>query len=74
MDCYFHMVQGMSFSLPIQVGKAVKEEFREVPFWREGMTSKEYDKEREYCAKNFTNLVMESQYVPLWKQGVDRSK
>lgn len=44
----------------------------EVPFWREGMTSKEYDKEREYYAKNSINLVMEGQYVPLWKQEVDR--
>jgi len=41
---------------------------REVPFWREDMTPEEYDVEREYYAKNFTTLVREGKYMPLWKQ------
>ena len=39
---------------------------KEVPFWRDDMSPEEYDKEREYYAKNF-HLVREGLYVPLWK-------
>ena len=40
---------------------------KEVPFWRDGMTPDEYDKEREYLARHI-NLLQEGLYVPLWKQ------
>lgn len=40
---------------------------KEVPFWREDMGPEEYDKEREYMAKNW-HMVREGTYVPLWKQ------
>ena len=41
---------------------------KEYPFWREGMSADEYDREREYYQKNFEELVMTGKYVPLWKQ------
>lgn len=41
---------------------------KEVPFWREDMTPEEYEREREYHAKNFLTLVRNGKYVPLWKQ------
>lgn len=43
------------------------ETLKEVPFWRNDMSPEEYDREREYYAKNF-NLVKEGKYLPLWKQ------
>lgn len=39
----------------------------EVPFWRNGMTPEEYEKEREYYYKNFKK-VKEGTYRPLWQQ------
>ncbi len=44
------------------------ETLKEVPFWREDMTPEEYDREREYYARNF-NQVKAGTYKPLWKQG-----
>jgi hypothetical protein len=44
---------------------------KEVPFWREDMGPEEYDREREYLAKNW-DLVRNGTYVPLWKQNSDR--
>lgn len=41
---------------------------KEVPFWRDGMGADEYDREREYYAKNYDSLVKKGNYVPLWKQ------
>ena len=38
------------------------------PWWRQGMTPEEYDKEREYYFSNFDTLVVNGKYVPLWKQ------
>lgn len=40
---------------------------REVPFWRDGMSQEEYEKEREYLARNY-HLFRQGRYVPLWKQ------
>jgi len=41
---------------------------RKYPWWRDGMTPDEYDKEREYYYKNFDELVKTGLYKPLWKQ------
>ena len=46
---------------------------KEVPFWRDEMSAEEYDKEREYYAKNFDTLVKKGKYTPLWKQKQDKS-
>ncbi len=46
---------------------------KEVPFWRDDMQPEEYDREREYLAKNW-HMVREGTYVPLWKQRKERSK
>lgn len=40
---------------------------KEVPFWRDDMQPEEYDREREYLAKNW-HMVRKGTYVPLWKQ------
>ena len=40
---------------------------KEVPFWYDGISEEEYEKEREYYFKNF-NLVQKGMYIPLWKQ------
>lgn len=40
---------------------------KEVPFWRDDMQPEEYDREREYLAKNW-HMVREGTYAPLWKQ------
>lgn len=40
---------------------------KEVPFWRDGMTVEEYEKERNYLHDNW-NKLMDGTYVPLWKQ------
>lgn len=40
---------------------------KEVPFWREDMRAEEYDKEREYFARNF-DLFRNEAYIPLWVQ------
>lgn len=41
---------------------------KESPYWRDGMTVEEYEKEREYYYKNYDS-VKEGTYIPLWKQG-----
>ena len=43
------------------------ETLKEVPFWRDDMTPEEYDLEREYYARNFSQ-VKTGTYKPLWKQ------
>ena len=40
---------------------------KEVPFWRDGMTPEEYDKERTYFFENFDSYKTGS-YIPLWQQ------
>lgn len=40
---------------------------KEAPYWREGMTPEEYDKEREYL-NNHIKEYWEGSYLPLWKQ------
>lgn len=40
---------------------------KEVPFWRADMGPEEYEREREYCAKNF-HLRRAGTYLPLWVQ------
>lgn len=40
---------------------------KEVPFWRDGMTPEEYDKERIYFYENF-DLYKTGSYIPLWQQ------
>lgn len=47
------------------------ETLKEAPFWRDGMTPKEYDEEREYLGKNYI-LLQKGTYVPLWKQKGDK--
>ena len=39
----------------------------EAPFWRDGMSPEEYDKEQEYYYKHL-NDVKDGIYLPLWKQ------
>ena len=39
----------------------------EAPFWRDGMSPEEYDKEREYYYKHL-NDVKDGTYLPLWRQ------
>ena len=41
---------------------------KEVPYWRDGMTPEEYDKEREYYYRNL-GLVKSGEYKPLRQQG-----
>lgn len=38
------------------------------PWWRDGMSPEEYDKEREYYIGNFETIVKKGLYIPLWKQ------
>lgn len=40
---------------------------KEVPFWRDGMTPEEYDKERIYFYENF-DLYKTGSYIPLGQQ------
>lgn len=40
---------------------------KEVPFWRDGMTPEEYDKERTYFYENFDSYK-KGTYIPLWQQ------
>ena len=47
------------------------ETLKEAPFWRDDMTPEEYDREREYYARNF-NQVKARTYKPLWKQAADQ--
>ena len=43
-------------------------ELRKYPWWYDGMTPEEYDREREYYYQNFDKLVKTGLYKPLWKQ------
>ena len=43
------------------------ETLKEEPFWRDGMTVEEYEKEREYL-KNHLEDLRNGTYEPLWKQ------
>lgn len=40
---------------------------KEVPYWRDGMTPEEYEKERNYFNENI-KLWTQGKYTPLWKQ------
>lgn len=40
----------------------------EFPFWREGMTYEEFDKERAYFYSHIEDF-RDNNYKPLWKQG-----
>lgn len=44
-----------------------KPNLKEAPFWRDGMTVEEYEKERKYLAENW-DKVQNGTYIPLWKQ------
>ena len=39
----------------------------ESPFWRDGMTPEEYDKENEYLDTHY-DMILNGTYMPLWKQ------
>ena len=39
----------------------------EAPYWKNGMTPEEYEREREYFNTNF-QAYLKGEYVPLWKQ------
>lgn len=47
------------------------ETLMEAPFWRNGMTPEEYDREREYLGKNF-HMFLSGEYIPLWKQNENK--
>lgn len=38
------------------------------PWWHDGMSPEEYDKERQYYFDNYDTLVTKGKYIPLWKQ------
>ena len=40
---------------------------KEVPFWKEGMSVEEYEKEREYYYNHLAD-VKAGTYTPLWKK------
>jgi len=40
---------------------------REMPFWRDGMTPEEFDREREYYYDHYDDLK-NGTYKPLWRQ------
>ncbi len=42
---------------------------KEYPFWKEGMSVEEFEKEREYYQKNF-DKVLDGTYQPLWKKAI----
>ena len=46
------------------------ETLKEVPFWREGMTPEEYEKEYNYLYNHFDDLKV-GKYKPLWAQEND---
>ena len=43
-------------------------QLKEAPFWRDGMTPEEYDKEREYLYKHHWDDYTKGLYLPLWVQ------
>lgn len=40
---------------------------KEAPYWKDGMSVEEYEKEREYYYKHLKD-VRSGTYIPLWKQ------
>ena len=42
-------------------------QLKEAPFWHEGMSVEEYDREREYLNTHLADLY-NGTYQPLWKQ------
>ena len=46
---------------------------REVPYWRDGMSIEEYEKERDYYYRNIKNF-WNGTYTPLWKQKMSTSE
>ena len=42
----------------------------EAPYWRNGMTPEEYDREREYFYKHIED-VKKGRYLPLWQQKME---
>ena len=47
---------------------------KENPFYYDGISVDEYEKEREYYFSNFKTLVMEGKYKPLWKQKQEKEQ
>ena len=45
---------------------------REAPFYFEGISYEQYEKERTYLAEHFTDL-QKGVYVPLYKQNKDQT-
>lgn len=45
-------------------------QLKEQPFWRDGMTVDEYNKERAYLNTHLNELY-EGTYQPLWKQNIN---
>ena len=41
---------------------------KEAPFWRDGMTPEEYERESDYYLRNFPTAAQKVNYKPLWKQ------
>lgn len=44
---------------------------KEYPFWRDGMTPEEFEKERAYFYAHTSDLKT-GKYLPLWKQAVSK--
>ena len=45
----------------------------EYPFIHEGITHREFEEEQIYFAKHYEDYIKET-YIPLWKQGMQKSK
>lgn len=43
------------------------ETLKEAPYWREGMSVEEYEKERNYFHQHIAEWT-NGKYIPLWKQ------
>lgn len=41
---------------------------REFPFWRDGMTAREFELERRYYQEHFSDLVQTGKYRSLYEQ------
>ena len=46
---------------------------KEVPFWRDGMSVEEYERERDYLNLHLEDLK-NGKYIPLWKQEKPQSE
>lgn len=60
----FQMAESKNWSTPTM---------REVPFWKDGMSIEEYEKERDYYYKHLQE-VKNGTYTPLWKQNQKASQ